>query len=979
MTQAQNHLQQSSGNKNNILHRVEVKNKTGIFDVIGEDAKKGIRDLGIKGIRHVQFITVYLIEGNLKPSLLDKICTQLLSDPITQAYTYNTNFDFKKSEKLHIVEVAYNPGVMDPIEESVKKAILDLGIGCVDSVKTAKKYILEGSLSESDLKVITEKLLLNKVIQHVSTHDVNPNEAHSYEFKLLSVDLLNADEKALMKLSKEGQLFLTLEEMKTIQKYFESIKRNPTDCELESIAQTWSEHCKHKTFRGIIDYEEFTKNGETKKNTINNLLKSTVMRVTKELNKDWCVSVFEDNSGVVHFDKDYNICFKVETHNHPSAIEPYGGAGTGIGGVIRDPLGTQRGAKPILNTDVFCFGPPDTPFEKLPTGTLHPKRVMKGVVSGVRDYGNRMGIPTANGAVLFDERYIGNPLVYCGTVGIMPKKNSTKIIDPGDIIVVVGGKTGRDGIHGATFSSGELTVESEEISGQAVQIGNPIMEKKVTDTILQARDKNLFKGITDCGAGGLSSAVGEMGEKIGAEVYLEKVPLKYSGLSYKEIWISEAQERMVLSVDPKKVETLLKLFNDENVEATEIGKFTNTKKLKLFFNGHTVADLDMDFLHDGLPQIIQKAVWKIQKNTEPKKIKSKNLTNSLLKILSSWNVCSKEWIIRQYDHEVQATSVLKPLQGIKNDGPGDACVIKPRFETNTGIAVANGINFLYGLIDPYWMAASAIDEALRQIISVGGNLDRVAILDNFCWGNTAKPEQLGSLVRASLGCYDIAKAYEVPFISGKDSLNNEYSVHGKTISIPPTLLISSMGIIEDVRKCISMDVKKSGNYIYVVGKTFNEMGGSHYFKTLGFTGNSVPRVDGNKGRVLMQKLSSLISKKIVASCHDCSEGGIGVCLAEMAFAGGMGMDISLKSAPLEKDVVDDAVALFSESNTRFVVEVPRSKSKIFEKKMGQIPHGFLGTVKRNNKFVVRGLDKKIIVETTIEKLKSAWQKPLAKI
>ena len=734
--------------------------------------------------------------------------------------------------------------------------------------------------------------------------------------------------------------------------------------------------CKHKTFRGIVEYEDRTEN---KKETINNLLKTTVMRATKELDKDWCVSVFVDNAGVIEFDKDYNICFKVETHNHPSALEPYGGAGTGIGGVIRDPLGTGKGAKPILNTDVFCFGPPDIPFEKLPQGVLHPKRVMKGVVSGVRDYGNRMGIPTANGAVLFDERYIGNPLVYCGNVGLIPKNRSEKKVDTGDVIIVVGGKTGRDGIHGATFSSGELTTESEEVSGSAVQIGNPITEKKVTDTIIKARDKDLYKAITDCGAGGLSSAVGEMGEETGAVVHLDRVPLKYSGLSYTEIWISEAQERMVLAASPKKVDELLNVFKEEDVEATVIGEFTNTKKIELFYKGERVANLDMDFLHNGVPQIRRKAVWERKKHPEPKRKPPQNLTKYILDILSSWNVCSKEWIIRQYDHEVQGRSVLKPLQGIANDGPGDACVVRPRLESDKGIIISNGINFLYGLIDPYWMAASAIDEALRQIISVGGNLDRVAILDNFCWGNTNKPHQLGSLVRASKACYDIATSYGVPFISGKDSLNNEYSVKGKSLSIPPTLLISAMGVINDVNKVISMDVKESGNLIYVVGETLNEMGGSHYWKLLGFTGNSVPHVNPKKGKALMDRLSKATKKGLVKSCHDLSEGGLGVSLAEMAFAGGMGMELSLKNAPRQSDVTKNDILIFSESNTRFLVEIPLKNKKEFERLMKGMPIGFLGKIKNGKRFKIKGLDGKTIVDTTIDKLKEAWQKPFKKL
>jgi len=951
-----------------MISRVEVRDKEGIFDAIGEGVKKDILDLGISEIDEVNFIQVYLLGGTLSEKQLHSISNNLLTDKVTQEFVSGKSFVPKQSKNCHVVEIAYNPGVMDPVEESVKKGIRDLGIKSVDSVRTAKKYVLKGLLSENAIKSISEKLLYNKVIQHpVLSANSSIKTIPPYTFNLITIDLASASPDKLLEISKKGHLFLNLEEMKAIQNYFKKLGRNPTDCELESIAQTWSEHCKHKTLMGIVEYEG---------KTFDNLLKNTVMRVTKELNKKWCVSVFKDNSGVIEFDDKYDVCFKVETHNHPSALEPYGGAGTGIGGVIRDPLGTGLGAKPILNTDIFCFGLPDTASSKIPKGTLHPKRVMKGVVSGVRDYGNRMGIPTCNGAILFDEKYIGNPLVYCGNVGILPKNKSTKHVDPGDIVVLVGGKTGRDGIHGATFSSGELTEESETLSGQAVQIGNPITEKKVVDTILQARDLNLYKAITDCGAGGLSSAVGEMGEEIGAEVYLERVPIKYKGLSYTEIWISEAQERMVLAVAPKNAKRLLKVFSDENVEAVIIGKFTNTKKLHLLYNGKTVANLDMSFLHNGVPKIKRKAVWK-KKNFTPPKIKEpKNLTKHLRNILSSWNVCSKEWVIRQYDHEVQGGSVLKPLQGINCDGPGDAAVIRPLLYSKKGIAVSNGINFLYGLIDPYWMAASGIDEALRQIISVGGTLERIALLDNFCWGNTDRPETLGSLVRASLACYDIAKDYGVPFISGKDSLNNEFRVGNKSISIPPTLLISAIGVIDNVEKTISMDFKDAGNRIYVVGSTYKELGGSHYLKLFNLTGNTVPKVNAKQSKKLMEKLSLAIKKGNVLSCHDCSEGGIGVSVAEMAFAGGIGLDISLKGVVQGEKINRNDVLLFSESNSRFIVEVPKSKVKTFERIMKEEPVGLIGETKGSNTLRIEGLKGDIIVQATLNELKEAWQAPL---
>ena len=719
------------------------------------------------------------------------------------------------------------------------------------------------------------------------------------------------------------------------------------------------------------------------------------MKVTEELDKPWCVSVFKDNSGVIRFDKDYNVCFKVETHNHPSALEPYGGANTGIGGVIRDPLGTGLGAKPVVNTDVFCFGPPDYPYEKLPSGALHPKRIMKGVVAGVRDYGNKMGIPTTNGAVLFDERFVGNPLVYCGNAGLIPRSKSFKRVLPGDLIVLVGGQTGRDGIHGATFSSAELTVESGQISSSAVQIGDPITEKKTVDTLLKARDEGLYHAITDCGGGGLSSAVGEMGEACGARVDLEKVPLKYHGLTYTEIWISESQERMILAVPKEKLNTLLEIFRKEDVEASVIGEFTRDKHLRLFYRGSLVCELGMKFLHEGLPQVLRKAEWRQTKNSEPNFSCPQDLTDTLLKILSSWNVCSKEWIIRQYDHEVQGGSVIKPLVGRDNDGPSDASVVRPRLDSKKGIVLSCGINPKYGEIDPYWMAGACIDEALRQVIAVGGSLKEVAILDNFCWGNTDKPRQLGSIVRAAYGCYDVAKAYGVPFISGKDSLNNEYKVGKKSISIPPTLLISAIAVMDDVSRSITMDAKEPGNLIYIVGETYDELGGSHYYSLRGIIGNDVPKVDPKNGKRLMEALSKAVSRGLVRSAHDCSEGGLGVAAAEMAFAGGWGMEIFLNEVPYKERIAysverrDELSAkryplnarrndfiLFSESNTRFIVEVEKGNQKRFEKELNGVPYGLFGCVSQDKFFKVYGIDGKRIVCVDIAALKEAWQRPL---
>jgi phosphoribosylformylglycinamidine synthase len=608
---------------------------------------------------------------------------------------------------------------------------------------------------------------------------------------------------------------------------------------------------------------------------------------------------------------------------------------------------------------------------------LHPRRIFKGVRAGVADYGNRLGIPTLNGAILFDDRYLGNPLVFCGTVGLLPASMSQRGQQrPGDLVVLVGGKTGRDGIHGVTFASGELTTESETVSASSVQIGDPIMEKKVIDVLMEARDRQLYRRITDCGGGGLSSAVGEMGEETGVRVYLDRVPLKYSGLSYTEIWISESQERMVLAVPPDTVNQLISLFESEDVEATVIGEFTNTRRLELFYEDNLVGDLDMEFLHKGLPQLEKEAVWEPPQHSEPDFAQPTELRSELLNVLASWNVCSKEWVIRQYDHEVQGGSVLKPLTGVNNDGPSDAAIVRPILDSNRGIVVANGINPRYGDIDPYWMAASGIDEALRQVVAVGASLRRVALLDNFCWGNPDKPDRLGGLVRAAQACYDIALDYEAPFISGKDSLYNEFETEKESICIPPTLLISAVAVMDDVEKAVTMDCKRAGDLVYVVGTTWNELGGSQYYGVHGCVGNRVPKVDSKKGKRLMDALSSAIEKGLVQACHDLSEGGIGVAAAEMAFAGGLGMVIHMGNVPLGEAMDRDDYVLFSESNTRFLVEVDPEDRQLFEGTMAGVDFAAIGQVTKEQRLEVRGLRGELVLSASIAELKEAWQRPL---
>jgi len=963
-----------------MIHRVEIYTKPEYSDVHGQEILADIRQLGIRTIEAVQTIRLFLVEGDLDQDLFRRVARELLVDPVREDFYLGNSSAPHGLAQATLIEVHLKAGVTDPVAASAMMAISDMGLQ-VKSVRTAQKYVLLGNLNEKQKQLIAQKVLANDCIEQVVfNNESEPPSPHvePYQLEIITISLRDLDDSALTELSKKRDLFLNLKEMKAIQQHYRDLGRDPTDVELEMLAQTWSEHCVHKTFRGIIEMTEEAGNGEPSRTiVVDNLLKSTIARATHELNKPWCISVFEDNAGIVAFDNQYAVCFKVETHNHPSAIEPYGGAATGIGGCIRDPMGTGLGAKPIANTDIFCFARPDKSIDELPAGVLHPRRIMKGVVGGVRDYGNRMGIPTINGAVLFDDRYLGNPLVFCGNIGLMPRDMCFGQAQPGNLIMVVGGRTGRDGIHGATFSSGEMTHEHESLFSHAVQIGNAITEKKMLDTLLRARDEGLYVAITDCGAGGLSSAVGEMGEKLGAVVDLEKVPLKYDGLTYTEIWISEAQERMVISVPPDKLTRIQELFAGENVEATVIGHYGNQGRLELRYENQIVGQLDMQFIHEGLPKYTRKAIWKKPRRSEPNPISRENYTEDLRSILADFNVASKEWIIRQYDHEVQGGSSVKPLVGIDNDGPGDASVIRPILDKDQGIAVGCGICPQYSDIDPYWMALAAIDEAIRNVVAVGGRCDRVAILDNFCWGNCNKPDRLAGLVRAAQGCYDGAMAFQSPFISGKDSLNNEFVTdQGETINIPGTLLISAMTIVDDVNRCVTMDVKKAGNLIFLVGETRNELGAGLYYKHHGEIGANVPRVDLKTAPAIMASMAQAIEKGIVSSCHDCSEGGLAVALAEMAFAGGLGMDIHLDTVPVTPDLTGTEQILFSESPSRFLVEIAPENFGAFAEICKNIRFGEIGNVTDNTKLIVRDSKKQTVIEAEIAELKEVWQKSL---
>lgn len=953
--------------------RFQVSPKAGEEDPRGDRVRATLADFGISSVERVAASRLYLIELPEDESVPPRIARELLTDPVVETSRIAKQGDPISSPETGVAfEVFYKPGVMDNVASSTMRALRDMGIAA-SSVRTGFQYVISPAPGDADLMRIP-RLIANDCIEevHQGVRPILPPPAPPiYRFELRHVAIRDLDDDGLRMLSRDGHLFLSLDEMQQIQSHFREQDREPTDLELETLAQTWSEHCVHKTLKSGYVYRGAPMPGMESNGDVeiryDNLLADTIARATNELMAEGrgpeCLSVFVDNAGIIGFDGEYGIAFKVETHNHPSAIEPYGGAATGAGGVIRDVLGCGLGAKPVANTDVFCVAHPDWPVDSVPKGVIHPKTVLKGIVSGVRDYGNCMGIPTVNGAVHFDPRYLGNPLVYCGCVGLIPRNRIEKAPRPGDAIVVLGGRTGRDGIHGATFSSAELTDTHEDEFGHAVQIGNPVEEKKVRDVVLFARDyadkpggatRCLFSSITDCGAGGLSSAVGEMAEKTGAIVDLEKVPLKYSGLRYDEIWISEAQERMVLSVPQGDVATLLELCAAEDVEATVIGEFTDTKRLVVRYDGTTVGELDMQFLHDGIPKREKVAEWQPSKTKltasaseaaadesassgpesesplvdadrpvglEPSQHRDvfkispalRAMRDKLMATLGDPTIASKHWIIRQYDHEVQAGSAVKPLVG-PGEGPGDAAVVRPRLDSNKGVVLGCGLAPDLGDVDPYWMTIAAIDEAVRNCVCVGGDPKNMAILDNFCWPSSDDPHSLGALIRTCQACYDAAKAYGLPFISGKDSLNNvfamsegdaatvqrvvdarysDYSTRvrdgfarqpGK-LGIPHTLLISAMSVIDDVDKCIRSAIPPM-----TAGEDYRVR-----FVGVAKSQWADVRLDG------LAKLHAAVAKAIrtghVTAAHDVSDGGVLLALTEMGIGAGCSiiMDVNVES------------------------------------------------------------------------------------
>jgi phosphoribosylformylglycinamidine synthase II len=990
--------------------RIEIALKDSVRDARGERIKREIAHFLHLPVEEVTTLDVYTVDAALSGAELEQAAAGPFSDPVIQTWSIDrplaAGFDFA-------VEVGFRPGVTDNVGRTAREAVEYLtGRPFADGegVYYAVQYLLKGKLSAADVEKVATGLLCNTLIQRYSILPAPefvarrgfpahvPKVTGQTRAEVREIDLEVTDEE-LMRISKEGVLALTLEEMRIIQAHYRDPKvlaeratvglgPKPTDVELECLAQTWSEHCKHKIFAGTVLYED--ENGTRQE--IRSLFKSFIQRTTRDVReklgaKDFCLSVFKDNAGVIKFNDQHSLVFKVETHNSPSALDPYGGALTGIVGVNRDPFGTGQGARLIFNTDVFCFADPFY-AKPLPSRLLHPRRIYEGVVEGVEHGGNKSGIPTVNGSLVFDERFAGKPLVFCGTAGMMPAEvngqpGHEKSIKPGDLIVMTGGRIGKDGIHGATFSSEEL---NENSPVTAVQIGDPITQKRMFDFLIRARDKGLYRFITDNGAGGLSSSIGEMaGECGGCRMDLSRAPLKYPGLNPWEILISEAQERMSLAVPPERIDAFLAMARRFGCEATVLGEFTDSGVFHMQYGDRTVAWLPMEFMHEGLPPMQLPAKWTPPTHAEPTIEVKGDYTADLAALLSSLNICSKESVVRRYDHEVQGGSVVKPFSGCDNDGPSDAAVVRPILESFEGVVTAHGICPRYSDIDTYHMTANAIDEALRNYVAVGGSLDLVAGLDNFCWCDPVLsdktpdgPYKMAQLVRSNQALYDVCMTYNLPLISGKDSMKNDFYDGSVKISIPPTLLFSVIGKIEDVRRAVTMDVKRPGDIVYLLGKTGDELGGSEYLALKGAIGNRVPMVDTGRAYKRYQAYHGAVTQGLVASCHDLSDGGLAVAAAESAFAGGFGMNIDLTRMLWKGDVAarSDATLLFSESASRHLVTVHPDKRAAFEAALAGNCFASIGVVTAEPTVTITGLSGAPVVQAGLAELKEAWQRTL---
>ena len=994
------------------IFEVTTKDLDGLPDARGESVRSMLKaDHGLD-VPSVRVILGYQVKSDISDEEAESLIYDLFADPVIEVGSMGSRMlDGFPNPPEAAIQVGFKPGVTDNSGQAGLDGLTTLFPNQTSAmVATFATYAFWGSedrISPDDLATILHNPMIERAAV-AGRDDCAKGAWPLLEFPEMppaifqepaTVDLEVSD-KELIEISEKGLLALNLDEMRAIQAHYRdplvrSVRKEtglppdrPTDAELECLAQTWSEHCSHKIFAARIRHTDKVTGEDS---TIDSLFKTHIMQPTLDIQADvdWLLSIFHDNSGVISWNDEWSVCIKAETHNSPSALDPFGGAITGIVGVNRDILGTGLGARPIANTDVFCFGPPDYSGD-IPQGLFHPSRVFRGVHSGVRSGGNESGIPTVNGAIVFDERYIGKPLVFCGTVGIMPRlladgrESHVKTPKPGDVVYMVGGRVGSDGIHGATFSSLELT---EESPSSAVQIGDPITQKKMIDMILEARDAGLIQVITDNGAGGLSSSVGEMAELTGgAELDLGKVPLKQAGLSSWEILVSESQERMTVGVRPVDCDAFEALADLHEVEATPVGSFTDSGAFVVRHGETPVANIPIDFLFEGCPQLNLESEWQppVLLPVETPDLDEFEMATILGRLLARPNVASKEWWVRSYDHEVIAQSVIKPFVGANQDAPGDAAVIAPLQGGTQGLVVSNGIAPRYSDIDAYAMAAASVDEALRNAVCVGVDLDLISGLDNFCWPDpiesTKTPDgkyKLAQLVRANRALDEVCRAYRLPCISGKDSMKNDAMLGGEKISVPPTLLFSLLGNHHDVRKAVSSDFKKPGDSVFLVGQTHQELGASEISYMLrddgsGGIGGAVPEIDPERNMAAYRALTAAMRDELVASAHDCSDGGLAVALAECCFGSDSGARVDISPIWADCENLDVWGALFGESLGRILVSTRPDDKQAFEKSMEGVVCNYIGEVSQGDEIsFIR--DGRTVLSASMEEMRDYWK------
>ena len=995
-------------------HRLEIALKENLFDAEGEGICRQAKSyFGIE-MDNVRSISVVTIDARLSDEQLRAVQMEIFTNPVTHFSSYlplEIEFDWS-------IWVGFRPGVRDNPGSTAVEAIedlLNLKFGSDAAVYTSKRYCIKGNgLGAGDMDKIAGELLANPIIQHwkiFSRDQWNSAEGIGLIIPKVMLDHVPTvtsipvdSDISLEKISDERNLALNSNDIPTIRAYFmdDDIRSarslvgldDPSDVELEYISQARSDHCNHNTFRGLFHYRDRT-TGETE--VVDNLFKTFIEVPTLKLKakKPWVISVLWDNAGAGRFDNDHYYVITGETHNSPSNMEAYGGAITGIVGVYRDPLGTGKGSKLVMGSYGFCVGPRDYDGDLQPH--LHPRRLLGGVIEGVRDGGNKSGIPTTFGQVLFHPGYLGKCLVFVTAVGMMPAEINgapaeKKHTSAGELVIMCGGRVGRDGIHGVTAASETF---SEHTPAGHVQIGDPYTQKKMHDFLLEARDEGLIRFITDNGGGGLSSSIGESARfSNGCEIELEKVPLKYEGLDQWEIWISESQERMTVAILADDHDRFFELSKQHAVESTVIGRYTDSGKLHITYDGKTCAYVDLDLLESGFPQWEFEAEWVSaeQRGLFEPVIKPPQDYAALLKdLLSRPNICSTQWITRQYDHEVQGTSVIKPLVGAERDVDSDATVIRPVLESQKGLAFAQALLPTYSTIDAYHMTSCSIDEAVRRLLAVGADLDHLGGVDNFCWPNIqydpkSNPDgkfKAAQLVRSCRALRDLCMAYEIPLLSGKDSMyvdGNLAGRYGEThkVSALETLQFSAISVIEDITHCVTMDSKIVGDLVYVLGSTRNELGGSEYYEHLGYVGCNVPEVRTAEFLPLYRNVKCAIENDLVASAHGVYRGGLAVHLAKVAMGGNLGMHVNLEQVP-KRDVEREDVLLFSESAGRFIVTVDPVKRAAFEELFNGLPYGCIGTVTEMPDFVVQGIESDVLIRVSLADLKMAWKKTFGEL